>query len=165
MRELLFLTLANWLPRLKMSDRFRYAILRVAGIEIHGRATIWAPIVIRPIGGAKNIEIGAGTFINSEVRFAAPVDKIRIGGNCAIGPRVCFETVNHGLKYVVDEGRGTETAPINIEDEVWIGAGSIILPGVTVGRGSVIAAGAVVTGDVPENVIYGGVPAKFIRNV
>ncbi len=164
MRELIFLTLANNLPRIGVSDKLRYIFLRWAGIKISGRCNLWGPFTIRPLGGAKNIEIGEGTFINSDVRFGVPKDKVSIGRNVQIGPRVMFETVNHGLVYEPNKGRGGWTQPISIEDEVWIGAGVIITQGVTVGRGAVIAAGAVVNKDVAPNTIVGGVPAKFIRN-
>ena len=162
-RELLFLSLANHLPRLPIFDKYRYVLLRWAGLTIHGKCTIWAPLIVRPIGGAKNIEVGKGTFINAETRFGVPKDKVTIGENVQIGPRVMFETVNHGLTYVPGIGRGAWTKPIVIEDEVWIGAGSIITQGVTIGRGSVIAAGAVVTKDVPPDKIVGGVPARVLR--
>ncbi len=165
MRELIFLTLSNNLPRIRVFDKLRYIFLRCAGLKIHGRCTIWGPITIRPIGGAKNIEIGKGTFINTETRFGVPEDKVLIGSNVQIGPRVMFETVNHGLQYVPGKGRGGWTKPIIIEDEVWIGGGSIITQGVIIGRGAVITAGAVVTKNVEPHTIVGGVPAKFIRSV
>jgi acetyltransferase-like isoleucine patch superfamily enzyme len=165
MREMIFLTLANNLPRVKIFDRIRYVVYRMAGVGIRGRCTIWGPLTVRPIGGCKNIVIGRDTFINTGVRFGAPVDKITIGENVQIGPRVMFETVSHGLRYVPGRGRGTQTKPITIEDEVWIGAGSIITQGVTVGRGAVVAAGAVVTHDVKPNTVVGGVPAKFLRSI
>ena len=165
MRELIFLTLANNLPRMKIFDKVRFVIYRMAGLTIKGRCTIWGPLTIRPIGGAKNIEIGKGSFINTEIRFGAPKDKVIIGANVQIGPRVMFETVNHGLRYIPGQGRGGWTKPIIIEDEVWVGGGAIITQGVTVGRGSVVAAGAVVTKDVEPNTIVGGVPAKFIRKI
>jgi len=165
MRELFFLTLANNLPRLKIFDKVRFVVYRMAGLSIKGRCTIWGPLTIRPIGGCKNIEIGEGSFINTEIRFGVPKDKVIIGANVQIGPRVMFETVNHGLRYVPGQGRGGWTKPIIIEDEVWIGGGSIITQGVTVGRGAVVAAGAVVTKDVEPNTIVGGVPAKLIRNI
>ena len=165
MREFMFLTLANNLPRIRMFDKIRYIFLRWAGLKIHGRCTIWGPLTIRPIGGAKNIEIGKGTFINTEIRFGVPDDKVLIGNNVQIGPRVMFETVNHGLQYVPGNGRGAWTRPIVIEDEVWIGGGSIITQGVTIGRGAVVTAGAVVTKNVEPHTIVGGVPAKFIRSV
>jgi maltose O-acetyltransferase len=165
MRELIFLTLANHLPRMKVFDRFRYIVLRLAGMKIKGRCTIFGPLTIRPIGRARNIEVGQGTFINTEARFGVPEDKVIIGANVQIGPRVMFETVNHGTRYVPGKGRGEWTKPIIIEDEVWIGAGVIITQDVTVGRGSVVAAGAVVTRNVEPHTMVGGVPAKFIRRV
>lgn len=165
MRELIFLTLANNLPRIEIFDKVRSVIYRMAGLNIKGKSTIWGPLTIRPIGGAKNIEIGKGSFLNTEIRFGVPNDKVIIGDNVLIGPRVMFETVNHGLRYIPGIGRGGSTKPIIIEDEVWIGGGSIITQGVTVGRGSVVAAGAVVTKNVEANTIVGGVPAKFIRKI
>lgn len=144
-------------------DRIRYIFYNLAGLCIHGRCTIWGPLTIRPIGGCKNIEIGTGTFINTEVRFGAPRDKISIGKNVQIGPRVMFETVNHALQYVPNKGRGAWTKPITVEDEAWIGAGSIIMQGVRIGRAAVVAAGAVVTKDVEPNTVVGGVPAKTIK--
>lgn len=164
MREFLFLTIANYLPRLSWSDKIRYLFLRMAGMKIE-KSTIWGPVVVRPLGGVKNITIGAGTFLNTETRFGVPSDKVTIGKNVQIGPRVSFETVNHGLKFIPGRGRGAWTKPITILDEVWIGAGSIILQGVTIGRGSVVACGSVVSKDVPPGVIVGGVPAKIIRKI
>jgi maltose O-acetyltransferase len=122
-------------------------------------------VALKPIGSAANVTIGAKTFINSEVRFAAPNDTITIGENVAIGPRVSFETVNHSLYFVPTKGRATETKPITVEDEAWIGAGCIILQGVTIGRGAVVAAGSVVVHDVPSYSVYGGSPAKFIKAI
>ena len=165
MREFIFLTIANHLPRLNIFDRARPTILRFAGIKIGSRSTIFGPLIIRPTGCAKNIEIGSGAFLSTEIRFSALKDKVIIGNNVLIGPRVMFETGGHGLRYKPGVGRGTTTKPIQIEDEVWVGAGVIVLQGVTIGRGSVIAAGAVVTKNVEPNTLVGGVPAKFIRMI
>ena len=163
MKELFFLTLANHLPRLRVFDRIRHIILRCAGMKITGKCTIWEGVTVRPIGGAKNIVIGKGTFINSGVRFGVPMDRVVIGENVQIGPRVMFETASHGLEYVPGKGRGTLSKPIVVEDEVWIGGGSIIAQGVTLGRGSVVAAGAVVVNDVASHSVVGGVPARLLR--
>ncbi len=164
-KEAVFLTIANHFTRLQSLDRFRYLFYKLSGIKIQGKCTIFGPLTIRPIGKANNIEIGKGTFLNTDIRFGCPKDKITIGKNCDIAPRVCFETVNHGLVYDKQKGRGGWTKPIVIEDEVWIGCGAIILQGVTIGKGAVIAAGAVVNKDVPAKSIYGGVPARLIRSI
>lgn len=164
LREAIFLWIANHLPRLHTADALRALVLKLAGMRIQSPAHIWAPIEIRPIGAAGQIRIGRESFVNSHARFAArPPATITIGTGALIGPHCSFETVNHAL--VADEKgfRVAEPASIVLEDHVWLGAGVIILPGVTIGRGSVIAAGAVVAADVPSYSLHGGVPAKLIR--
>lgn len=162
-RELIFLTLANHLPRAKKFDRFRTRLLAWAGMVVAKDCEIWGPLTIRPIGGASNIVIGARTFLNTETRFGVPIDKVVIGNDVQIGPRVMFETISHGLVFEEGQGRSTTSRPIHVEDQVWIGAGAIITQGVTVGKGAVVAAGAVVTRDVPPHTVVGGVPAKVLR--
>lgn len=165
MREFIFLTIANNLPRLKFFDSISYILYRWAGIKVKGKCRIFGPLIIRPIGKASKIEIGSGSFLNTEIRFGCPEEKVIIGKNCLIGPRVSFETMNHNLKYEEGKRRGGGSKPIILEDEVWIGCGAIILQGVIIGKGSVVAAGAVVNKDIPAGTVYGGVPAKFIRTV
>jgi acetyltransferase-like isoleucine patch superfamily enzyme len=162
-RESIFLTLANNLPRISVSDRIRWVLYRLAGLQITGRCVIWGPLVIRPLGGGRNIAIGTGTFINTNARFGVPKERVTLGNRVQIGPNVSFETVSHGLVYVPGEGRGDVVKPISVEDEVWIGAGAIITGGVTIGRGAVVAAGAVVTKDVAPMTVVGGVPARLLR--
>jgi acetyltransferase-like isoleucine patch superfamily enzyme len=165
MRELIFLTVANNLPRVRFFDQLRYIFLSYAGMNIAGKCTLWGPFTIRPIGGVKNIYIGKETFINSDVRFGVPKDKVIIGERVQVGPRVMFETVSHGLVFNPQTGRSSISKPIIIEDEVWIGAGCIITQGVTIGRGAVVAAGSVVTKDVASKSVVGGTPAKFIKHI
>ncbi len=163
-RETFFLGLANHLPRAYTADALRALVLKLAGMKIHYPAHIWAPLEIRPIGAASQICVGRDTFINSRARFAArhPAT-ITIGERVLIGPDCMFETVNHHLHTDGESPRPAQPASILIEDDVWLGARVTVLPGVTIGRGSVIAAGAVVTGDVPPNTLVGGVPARPIR--
>lgn len=165
LRDFFFLTLANKLPRLRTFDFVRYQFYRLAGVKMAGHCRILAPVNIRPIGGAQNISIGKGTFINTEARFGVPKDTVTIGNYAQIGPRVMFETVNHTLYCKPGARRGTWTKPIVVGDEVWIGAGAIITQGVTIGQGAVVAAGSVVTKDVEPGTIVGGVPAKLIRRI
>jgi len=163
-RESAFLGCANHLPRLSVSDRYCYVFLKLAGLHIAGPITVWAPIEVRPIGASKRISIGKHSFLNTGVRFACPAGRICIGEKVQVGPRVCFETVNHGLRFS-GTGRGVRTAPIVVEDEVWIGAAAIILQGVRIGRGAVVGAGAVVNKDVAPYTLVGGIPAKLIKKL
>lgn len=165
MRELIFLTLANHLPRLRISDKTRWIFYKLAGIHIEGRCSMYGPMTIRPLGGCRNIYIGARSTINTEVRFGAPEAPVKIGKRCQIGARVCFETVSHGL-YVNEQGRrGSSSKPITVGDHVWIGCGAIITGGITIGDNAIVAAGAVVVKDVPKNTVVAGVPAKVIKTL
>lgn len=163
MRELIFLTIVNYLPPTSWASKVRFLLLRLAGMTIRGRCKIFAPVLAR--SACRNIEIGERCFINSEVRFSAPSAKVKIGSWVAIGPRVSFETMSHALSFIPGVGRPDAHKPITVEDGVWIGVGAIILGGVTIGRGAVVAAGAVVTKNVEPNTVVGGVPARFLRNV
>lgn len=166
MFEFIFLPIANYLiPRIKFLDYGRFLLYKLAGIKIDGAALIFGPLIIRPIGKAKNIHIGKRSFLNTHIRFGCPSAPIRIGAYCQVGPGVMFETVMHDLQATPGETRATQTEPITVEDHVWIGAGAIILGGVTVGEGAVIAAGAVVNKDVAPHTMVGGVPAKLIKEL
>jgi len=163
--ESLFTFFGNALPRFSWCDNIRYKLYRIAGMSVADDVKFFGPITVRPLGGIQNISIGKGTFLNTETRFGCPKQMITIGSNCQIGPRVSFETVNHELIYCQQKGRKDIVLPITIEDEVWIGCGAIILPGITVGKGSVVASGAVVTKDVAAMTVVGGIPAKHIRSL
>ena len=90
--------------------------------------------------------------------------RITIGDNVFLAPNVQLYTAAHPLDAM--ERRVTEFAkPISIGDDVWIGGGSIVLPGVTIGSRVVVAAGSVVSKDVPDDVVVGGVPAKVIKRL
>lgn len=110
----------------------------------------------------KNITIGKNVFINSGCRFQDQ-GGITLGDGALIGHNVVMATLNHGL--MPEERSTTYPAPIIIGNNVWIGANATILQGVTIGDNAVIAAGAVVTKDVPENTIAGGVPARIIKRI
>lgn len=159
-----FIILGNGLPRYGVFFPVRLRFYQLAGLNIGKRVEITGPISIRS-DTTNKIFIGDGTYLNSETRFGCQDDPIRIGKNCLIGPRVSFETASHNLVYDDKKGWGFFTKPIVICDRVWIGAGSIILPGVTVNEGAVIAAGAVVNKDVEPFTLVGGIPAKKIKDI
>ena len=110
----------------------------------------------------KNIHLGKNVFINSGCHFQDQ-GGIYIGDGTFIGHNVILATLNHDLNP--NSRADMWPKPIHIGKKVWIGSGAIVLPGVTIGDNSVIAAGSVVTKDVPENSVYGGNPAKLIKNI
>ncbi len=108
----------------------------------------------------KNITIGKDVFINSGCHFQDQ-GGIWIGDGTLIGHNVVLATINHALNP--EENRKNHYAPITIGAHVWIGSNAAILPGVTLGDWAVVAAGAVVTQDVPPRTVVGGVPAKVLK--
>ncbi len=110
----------------------------------------------------KNIKIGRDVFINSGCHFQDQ-GGIELGDGVLVGHNVVLATINHDLDPA--QNRKNHYAPIKIGSHVWIGSNATILQGVTIGEWAVVAAGAVVTRDVPKNTIVGGVPAKTIRTV
>lgn len=110
----------------------------------------------------KNITIGKNVFINSGCHFQDQ-GSIAIGDNTLIGHNVVLATINHDLNPA--NSRKNHYAPINIADNVWIGSNATILPGVTIGEWAVVAAGSVVTKDVPPYTVVGGIPAKVMKTV
>lgn len=110
----------------------------------------------------KNIHIGKHVFINMGCKFQDQ-GGIFIGDGVLIGHNVVLATLNHAMQP--ERRSDMLPAPIHIGKRVWIGSNATVLPGVTIGDGAVVAAGAVVTRDVPANTVVGGVPAKVIRHI
>ena len=112
----------------------------------------------------KNIHLGSNVFINSQCYFMDGGD-ITLGNHVFVGPYCGFYTASHPLDYS-NRNKGLEKAlPIVIGDNCWFGANVSIMPGVNIGSGCVIAAGSVVTKDMPENSMIAGVPAKVIKTI
>ena len=108
--------------------------------------------------------IGSGTFINAGA-VILDVGRVAIGADVQIGPNVQLLTPTHPLDPDVRR-TGLEAAePITIEDNVWLGGGVIVCPGVTIGRDTVVGAGAVVTRDLPPSVVAVGNPARILRSL
>lgn len=110
------------------------------------------------------ITVGARTFINYNLT-ALDVASITIGEDCQIGPNVQLLTPTHPVEPQPRRDRLEAAQPITIGDNVWLGGGAIVLPGVSIGDNSVIGAGAVVTKDIPANSLAVGNPARVIREI
>lgn len=111
-----------------------------------------------------NLSIGARTFVNFNLT-ALDMAPISIGADCQIGPNVQLLTPVHPIAAESRRAKEETAEPITIHDNVWLGGGVIVCPGVTIGENSVIGAGAVVTCDIPANSVAVGNPARVIREV
>ncbi len=140
-------------------EEIREVIGKITGNKIDDSVEIRLPI--RSDYGA-NLKIGKGVFINSGVMFT-DLGGIKLDDNVLVGPNATIISVNHPLDP--QKRHTVEMKPVFIDKNTWLGANSTILPGVTVGQNSVVAAGAVVTKDVPANTVVAGVPAKVMKRI
>ena len=137
----------------------RALLSRLFGREVDPSLRVFPPFYT---DFGKNIHIGSRVFIKACCHFQDP-GGVTIGDDCQIGHNVVFATLNHGL--APEDRKTTHPAPITLGRNVWIGSNATILQGVTIGDNAVVAAGTVVTRDVPADTIVGGVPAKPIRSI
>ena len=138
-------------------EELRVIFSRLTGRPTDDTFTLFPPFYT---DCGKNLVIGKNVFINSGCKVQGGIE---IGDGTLIGHNVVLATLNHAL---APERRGDLIPrPIRIGKNVWIGSNAVILPGVTIGDGAVIAAGAAVTKDVPENSVVGGVPARVLRTI
>jgi acetyltransferase-like isoleucine patch superfamily enzyme len=109
--------------------------------------------------------IGDNTTLNYRTVISVET-KVQIGSHCMIAEEVkIFDNNSHGIHYQHRTMTERDTAPVVLEDHVWVGMNSIILKGVKIGKGAVVAAGSVVTKDVPPMVVVGGNPAAIIKQI
>lgn len=143
----------RWVRLIRARAASRFAPGVSVGANVERRAFI---------GGGRGIVVGDGSGIGSDSQLHGPVV---IGKGVLMGPQVLIYTRNHQFADpgipIVQQGYRSER-PVTIEDDVWIGARAIILPGVKVGRGAVIGAGAVVAKEVEPYAIVAGNPAMII---
>ena len=140
-------------------DQIRKRLSETIGSTIDKTTTVFTPFYTN---FGRFLTIGKGVFINHACSFL-DMGGITIEDDVLIGPKVNLITENHPLNPT--ERKSLICKPILIKRKAWIGAAASILPGVTIGENSVVAAGAVVTADVPPNTIVGGIPATFIKNI
>lgn len=147
-----FTTALLWWLSFVPSHTLRKAVLTIAGVKVgkksylHSGCRVYEP---------KNIRIGTGTIIGYNATLDGR-DRLEIGDHTEITSEVM---IYNGSRDLHTENFDLTLRPVRIGSHVFIGPRAIILPGVTIGNGSVVAAGAVVTKDVPEKTVVGGVPA------
>jgi len=143
--------------------------LSTQGIIIGNNVSIGSYTIIRNTGVYSDIGVGFSIGDNSnigEFGFIGGSGGIKIGQNVLIGQRVSFHSENHNFsdKDTSIKSQGTYRKGIEVEDDCWIGGGSTILDGIKIHSGAIVAAGSVVTEDVPSKTIVGGVPARVIKD-
>lgn len=142
--------------------KFKSRFLRLLGFDISSTARIVSSI---KISGNCLISIGQDTFIGHDVCFYGNGEFI-IGDNVDIAPQVKLLTGSHKVDLLPKRAAGTGfNSYIQIGSGAWVGAGSIILPGITIGQNSIIAAGSVVNTDIEPFSLYAGNPAKFKKKL
>lgn len=140
-------------------SEIRNKLSEIIGSQIDETTGIFAPFYIN---FGKHTKIGKNVFINHACSFL-DLGGITIEDDVLIGPKVNLVTENHPIEP--NNRKTLICKPIVIKRNSWIGAGATILPGVTVGENAVVAAGSVVTKDVPNNTIVAGVPAKHVKDI
>lgn len=140
-------------------EEIRDIFSRLTGRQVDESFELFAPFYT---DFGRNIVVGENVFINQNCTF---MDRggITLEDRVLIAPRVNLITINHIL--APQSRRDTESRPIHICKNVWLGTGVTVMPGVTVGENTIIAAGSVVTKDIPPGVIAAGIPAKIIKEI
>ncbi|WP_121966225.1 sugar O-acetyltransferase [Myroides sp. N17-2] len=137
----------------------RTLLSQITASEIDDTTEVFTPLYINY---GKNTKIGKNVFINFDCVFL-DLGGITIEDNVLIAPKVSLLSEGHPVNP--QDRQSLVPAAIHIKRGAWIGANATILPGVTIGENTIVASGAVVSKDVPDNVIVGGVPAKVIKTI
>jgi maltose O-acetyltransferase len=146
-------------------NRTRTAMLRAAGVRIGLRSLVQGPLRITGSGNpCQDFSIGNFTLLSGPLHadIGAP---IRIGDRVRIGHDVSLLTVDHEVGAEEMRSGRRKFGPIEIADGAWLASRVVVLPGVRIGVGAIVAAGAVVTRDVPDNTLVAGVPARVARSL
>lgn len=140
-------------------EEIRKILGEIIGVEIDLSTVVFAPFYTN---FGRHIRLGKNIFINHACSFL-DMGGITIEDHVQIGPKVNLITENHPIDP--SDRKTLDLQPIHIKKNVWIGAGVTILPGVTLGENSIVAAGALVRKDVEANTIVAGIPAKIIKHI
>ena len=161
MREASFATKKLLVQMNNSSDpvEIRDLLSQITSSEIDESVAVFTPL---SINYGKNTKIGKNVFINFDCVFL-DLGGITIEDNVLIAPKVSLLSEEHPV--TPNDRQSLIPGHILIKKNAWIGAGATILPGITIGENAIVAAGAVVSKDVPANTIVGGVPAKIIKSI
>ena len=140
-------------------DQIRERLSEIIGTPLDKSTTVFAPF---HTNFGQFIQIGKNVFINHACSFL-DMGGITLEDQVLLGPKVNLITENHPADPA--NRRSLICKPVIIKRNAWIGAAATILPGVTIGENAIVAAGAVVSRDVPANTVVGGVPAQFIKTI
>lgn len=141
------------------SEELRELLGQITGKEIDESSAIFPPF---HINYGKHTTIGKDVFINFDCVFL-DFGGITIEDRVFIAPKVSLLTEGHPVSP--EDRHSLTVAPIHIRKNAWIGANATLMPGVTIGENSIVAAGAVITRDVPDNAVAAGIPAKIVRTI
>lgn len=161
-KEFIAEVILSLIPDIIFLQKIYPHIYRFSGAKLGRNIKMFSKMTLRPFGKSYNLSIGNNVFINTGFR-AGVSSEITINSDVMIGPNCSLETATHSLHF--SNGRKMYTKPIYIGDKVWLGAGVIVVPGVKIEEGAVIAAGSVVINDVEAYTLVAGVPAKFIKRL
>lgn len=140
-------------------NRARFLLLRAYGLDVaqsNVSAGVWF--------GSRRVTIGQGTFINRGCFFNTHAPVV-LGERVNLGMGVMFVTGSHEIAAMPRRAGAQTSAAIHVGDGAWLGARVTVLPGVSIGEGAVIAAGAVAVDDVKPHAMYAGVPARWVRDL
>lgn len=160
LRRSVALAFVRLLPPL-VGNRLRAVALRLGGIQVGAGTTVGGRMTVL---GPARLTIGRRCWINAGCQFdvSAP---ITIGDGVSLAHEVLMLTNSHEIGDPEARAADLVSAPIVVGDGCWLGARAIVLPGVTIGAGSIVAAGAVVIADIEPNTVVGGVPARVLRRL
>lgn len=114
--------------------------------------------------GGKHVHLGSHVYVNYNLTLVDDTN-IYIGDHVMIAPNVVIATGTHPIHPGLRRKEAQYNLPVHIQDNVWLGAGCLVMPGVTIGENSVIGAGSVVTKDIPANVVAVGNPCRVLRDI
>jgi maltose O-acetyltransferase len=154
------LVVDSLLPLPLVSPRLRSRVLRLAGVRIEGPTEIRQGLELM----TGDLRVGPGVFVNRGVTIHNTA-RVTLEADVALGPGVLVTTTHHRFDDPASRAGTPDPRPVLVGRGTWVGARAVVLPGVTIGEGCVVAAGAVVTRDCAPHGLYAGVPARRVRDL